>query len=222
MGNLIGATSGGHTHGIADLQADKADAGKIPVVQSDGHVAWGTAGSGSGDVTGPGSSTDGGLAVFDGTGGDAVREVESGDVDAILTSLGLTEVADTRVVQLGLGKKGDNVATGDGQGMFFTVPSFMNGWNLTAVSGVVDVAGTTGTMDVQIRRLRVATPADMLSTKLTWDSTERRTSTAATPAVINTSNDDIATGDDIYIDVDAVHSTPATGVVNVSLTFTKP
>ena len=61
----------------------------------------------------------------------------------------------------------------------------------------------------------------MLSTKITIDSTETSTTTAATPAVINTSNDDVATGDIIYLDVDAVQTTKAKGGA-VGLEFRLP
>ena len=104
----------------------------------------------------------------------------------------------------------DNHATGDGQAGFL-VPPCMNGMNLVSVLGVVATAGTTGTGDYQFRRVRAGSSADMLSTKLTIDSTELTSATAATAAVINTSNDDLATGDIIYLDVDAVQSTPAKG-----------
>ena len=111
---------------------------------------------------------------------------------------------------------------GDGAGdVFWRVPSFLNGYNLTGVAGQVQTAGTTGTTDVQIARIRSGTPADMLSTKLTIDSGEIDSSTAATAAVINGANDDVATGDQIRIDVDATSTTKAKGLL-VELTFTKP
>jgi hypothetical protein len=52
----------------------------------------------------------------------------------------------------------------------------------------------------------------MLSTVITIDSGETDTSTAAAAAVIDTANDDVATGDRIRIDIDAVSSTPAKGL----------
>lgn len=47
----------------------------------------------------------------------------------------------------------------------------------------------------------------MLSTAMTIDSAETSTSTAATPPVIDTANDDVATGDVIRIDIDAISTT---------------
>lgn len=102
-----------------------------------------------------------------------------------------------------------NTATGDGKA-FFRIPAELNGMNLTGVAASVYTAGTTGTTDVQIRNKTQT--ADMLTTKITIDSTETDTSTAATAAVIDTGNDDVATGDVIAIDVDAVASTPAKGL----------
>ena len=111
-----------------------------------------------------------------------------------------------------------NTATGDGA-FFFRVPAELNGMNLTGVAACVYTAGTTGTTDVQIRNKTDS--VDMLSTKLTIDSGETDSSTAATPAVINASYDDVATGDVLAIDVDAVSTTPAVGLF-VELRFELP
>lgn len=108
--------------------------------------------------------------------------------------------------------------TGDGKA-FFRIPSSMNGWNLVGVAASVYTAGTTNTTDIQIRNKTDS--VDMLSTKLTIDSGETDTSTAATPAVIDTTKDDVATGDILAIDVDAVSTTPAQGLF-VEMTFQLP
>lgn len=115
---------------------------------------------------------------------------------------------------------GVNTATGDSQ-FFFRIPPELNGMNLVAVSACVATAGTTNTTDIQIHRVRSGTPADMLSTKITIDSGEVDTATAAAAAVIDTSNDDVATADQIHVDVDAVSTTPAKGLV-VNLQFALP
>lgn len=127
-----------------------------------------------------------------------------------------------RVVSILAFTDDENVTTGDGAGdVFWRVPSTHNGMNLVAVAACVQTAGTTGTTDIQIRRVRSGTPADMLSTKLTIDSTETDTLTAAAAAVINTSNDDVATGDRIFVDVDAVSTTKPLGLL-VELIFQLP
>lgn len=122
------------------------------------------------------------------------------------------------VVEVPVGSASSSLATGDGQG-FFRVPDELNGMNLTGVAAAVYTAGTTGTCDIQIRNKTQS--ADMLTTKLTIDSTETDSSTAATAAVIDTANDDVATGDIIAIDIDAVQTTAAKGLV-VQMRFELP
>lgn len=115
-----------------------------------------------------------------------------------------------------------DVAIGDGAGdVFWRVPAVLNGYNLVAVAAHVQTAGTTNTTDVQIARTRSGSTVDMLTTKITIDSTEVDSATAATPAAINASNDDVATADRIRIDVDAVSTTPPKGLL-VELTFQLP
>lgn len=111
-----------------------------------------------------------------------------------------------------------STAVGDGKA-YFTIPEDLNGWNLTAVHARVITAGTTNTTDIQIAN--VTDSVDMLSTKLTIDSGETGSDTAATPAVIDTSKDDVATNDLLRIDVDAISTTAAKGLI-VRLRFVKP
>ena len=103
-----------------------------------------------------------------------------------------------------------NCATGNGKA-YFTIPSFLNGKNITAIHARVVTAGTTGTMDIQIAN--VTDTVDLLSTLLTVDSAETGSDTAATPAVINVATDDVATNDLWRVDIDAVHTTPAKGLI---------
>jgi fibronectin type 3 domain-containing protein len=113
-----------------------------------------------------------------------------------------------------------NCAVGDGAGNYrLFIPSELNGMNLVSAHAACVTAGTTGTMDVQIHNVTQA--ADMLSTKITIDSTEKTSYTAATAPVIDGANDDVATGDELRIDVDAVHTTPAKGL-SVILGFQLP
>jgi hypothetical protein len=70
-----------------------------------------------------------------------------------------------------------------------------------------DTAGTTGTYTVDINEGGTS----ILSTKLTVDSTEKTSESAATPAVI--SDADIAADGILTFDLDAVHTTPANGLV---------
>lgn len=111
-----------------------------------------------------------------------------------------------------------DTATGDGK-FYFHVPAGMDGMNLVEVHAEVITAGTTGTTDIQIHNVDNA--LDMLSTKLTIDSGETGSDTAATPAVINTSNDHVNENDVVRIDVDAVSTTAAKGLI-VTMGFQLP
>ncbi len=120
---------------------------------------------------------------------------------------------------IGSGRKGVQIvvidfttstATGDGK-FYFHVDSGVGGKDLVDVHAEVITAGTTNTLDVEI--YNVTDSVDMLSTTLTVDSTETGSDTAATPAVIDTSNDDVVENDLIRIDIDAVHTTPAKGLL---------
>lgn len=113
-----------------------------------------------------------------------------------------------------------DVTLGDGAA-YFVIPSALNGMNLISCHAYVITAGTTGTTDIQIARIRSGTPVDMLSTKITIDSTETGSDTAATTPAINATNDDIATHDRIRIDVDATSTTKAKGLI-VVLNFQLP
>jgi hypothetical protein len=116
-----------------------------------------------------------------------------------------------RCVQIQVVEGATDVATGDGQGNFrFFVPPELNGWNLVDAQVAHVTAGTTGTSDYQIRN--VTDSVDMLSTKITVDSTEKTSYTAATPAVIDLTKDDVATGDELAFDCDAVSSTAPKGL----------
>ena len=111
-----------------------------------------------------------------------------------------------------------NVATGDGK-FYIHIPEQMGKMKLFEVHAEVITAGTTGTTDIQIRN--VTDSVDMLSTKLTIDSGETGSDTAATLAVIDKTKDDVATNDLLAIDVDAVSTTPPLGLI-VTLGFSLP
>lgn len=108
---------------------------------------------------------------------------------------------------------GTSVSVGDGvEG--FPVPATMNGLDLKAALAAVHTKGVTATTDVQIRRRRAGADADMLSTKITIGDEYY-----AADGVIDAANDDLATGDMLFIDVDAIHSGTAPMGLSVSLTF---
>ena len=123
-----------------------------------------------------------------------------------------------KVVQLICVDFATNTAIGDGVG-YFVVPSALNGMNLVGVHARVINAGTTNTTDIQIAN--VTDSVDMLSTKITIDSGETGSDTAATAAVIDTTKDDVVTNDLLRVDVDAISTTAAKGLI-VTLTFQLP
>ena len=119
---------------------------------------------------------------------------------------------------------GDAITIGDGKAVF-PIDTTLNGMNLVAVKGYLSTVSSSGAPNVQIRRSRrssatARTTADMLSTALTIDASEFESADAATAAVINTSNDDVQTGDMIFIDIDGA-GTGAKGL-QVLLTFQLP
>lgn len=154
------------------------------------------------------------------TGNNVTLSVTGGDTNAglDLKMKGTGKYRKPSVLQIPCFAAGTSTATGDGKA-FFEVPEELNGMNLTGCGAFVYTAGTTNTTDVQIRN--VTDSQDMLSTKITIDSGETSSRTAATAAVINASYDDVATGDRIAIDVDAVSTTAAKGLV-VWLRFELP
>ncbi len=111
-----------------------------------------------------------------------------------------------------------DVATGDGA-FYWHTPKEMSGMNLIEVHAEVITAGTTNTTDIQIHN--VDNSADILSTKITIDTTETGSDTAATPAVINQANFTIKENDVIRVDVDAVSTTAPKGLI-VTLGFKFP
>jgi hypothetical protein len=191
---------------VTDAVADGSTKGKATFVANDftsssGNIGLDYANGQKASDTQAGFLTEIATAAETTTGTDAARAVSP---DGLAGS-----DYGKRVVGILVVDPATNTATGDGKA-FFRVPSVMNGWNLVGVNATVYTAGTTNTTTVQIRN--ITQTADMLSTAMTIDSGEVDTSTAATPPVIDTNNDDVATGDRIAIDVDAISTTPAKGL----------
>lgn len=113
---------------------------------------------------------------------------------------------------------GVTVTTGDGKKYIPLLTDF-NGMNIVEVYARVITAGTTGTTTVQI--YNETDSVDVLSTRITIDSGETGSNTAATPAVIDTAHDDIASYDNLRIDVDAVQTTAPLGLI-VAIGFQYP
>ena len=126
--------------------------------------------------------------------------------------------AGAKTVAIMLTEPATDCTTGNGKA-YFIVPAEMAGMNLIDVKSGLATAGTTGTHTLMVHNVTQA--VDMLSTALTIDSTETTSETAATPAVIDTANDDVAEGDVIRIDCDAVQTTAGKGDF-ITLVFKLP
>ncbi len=103
-----------------------------------------------------------------------------------------------------------NITTGDSKWEIH-VDESLDGWKLAYVHAMVSTAGTTGVLQMQVRN-KTGT-VDMLTTPVEVDTGEVGSDTAATPYVIDAANAVVSVNDVIAIDVDAVHTTPAKGLV---------
>lgn len=115
---------------------------------------------------------------------------------------------------------GDSVTAADGQ-FFFVVPDSLNGCDLTNVNAAV-AANTFSSGTYAIDIYNVTQAADMLSTAMTIDAGETSTTSAATPAVIDAANDDVATDDIIRIDVTTIGGGGSSQGLWITLEFLKP
>ncbi len=113
---------------------------------------------------------------------------------------------------------GAATSTGDGK-VKIPVPAELNGANVTSVVATVATPGTTGTTNVDVDRFRAGAGVDVCTQNAVIDTLEYSSATG-TAATINATNDDLATGDFLYINVDAVHTTPAQDLsVTIGVTF---
>ena len=100
------------------------------------------------------------------------------------------------------------LTTGDAKASW-GIPSSLNGMNLISFACNVFTKSTSGTPTITLERGRQSSPTsdytwvDVLSTALTIDANEYDSKDATTPAVINTSNDDVATGDQYRVNLDS-------------------
>jgi hypothetical protein len=96
----------------------------------------------------------------------------------------------------------DTIGPSVGNGItHVTIPSTLDGKNLSSAQAHVYTAGTGSLTTVQLHNLTDG--QDMLSTAITIDSGEKDSSTAATPSVTGAYNG-VSTADVIRIDVDVV------------------
>ena len=106
------------------------------------------------------------------------------------------------------------LTTGNGK-FYFHVPSTLNGFDIVDVHAEVISAPAGSTIIIQLHNLTAT--ADILSTLLTIDASETGSDTAATAAVIDGNEDDLATNDVIRVDIDQVGSSTAGSGLIVTL-----
>ena len=111
-----------------------------------------------------------------------------------------------RIVEVQVLDSGTALATGDGKAYFF-IPVELNGYNLVDADAAVHTVSSSGTPTIQINNLTQV--ADMLTTRITIDANEKTSFTAAVAPVIDTANDDVATGDQIRVDIDVTGTSTA-------------
>ena len=147
------------------------------------------------------------------------QKLSAGDVGKVLKVVAIdtpgwaTDGSATKTISLAVVAADTDVSVADGT-TGIPINSALNGMVLTLVNATVSTAGRTGTTDVNVRRSRAGTEVDMLSTATTVNSGAYY----AEDGVPDTSNDDIATGDMLFIDVTAVSTTAPKGL-SVTLVF---
>lgn len=109
------------------------------------------------------------------------------------------------------------LTTGDGKDTE-PIPSEFEGMILIDADAFVDTASTSGLPKFQIHNLTDG--VDMLSVEITVDENEKGSNTATTQPVIDTTKDDVVTGDILRADVD-VAGTDTKGLVLI-LRFRRP
>ena len=125
----------------------------------------------------------------------------------------------TESVQINLEAAGTTAHTaGDAiNAIPYQIPAKLDGLRISDISLTIQTAGTTGTEDYVLRRVRSATPTDVA----TFDIASAATVSGNLNITTASSTNIVATGDLIYIDRDAVHTTPAQGYSYVQITFTE-
>lgn len=181
-----------------------------------GDQTWATP-SGSGDVVGPASAVDGRIAAFDGTTGKLIKDGGStvANVLARANHTG-TQAASTITalpVEFGIACSDETTAITAGNGKVTWRAPYA--FTVTAVRLSATTAPTGSTLIVDINE----SGTTILSTKLSLDTSEKTSTTAASAAVISDSS--IADDAEITIDFDQVGSTVAGAGVKVWILGTR-
>lgn len=237
-GSLSATSASGNA--IAGTASDVSSIGVLGVANAaTSYGMYGASGSGTGGLSTSGAGT---YHHFFGTSGDNrsfvarvlgsfgwFRGAFTGILHAAATltanrtwtlpdktgTVALTSDIANRSIEIQLAASDETTAltVGDGKVVFRAPCAFL----LTAVRASVTTAPTGSTLQVQIRNAG----NDVLSTKLSIDASEKTSTTAATPAVINTTYDDFADDAEIHIDLDQVGSTIAGAGLKITLIGTR-
>ena len=143
--------------------------------------------------------------------------IESDTAEAFIFAGFARSISGEKIIYLKVIADDTTLTTGDGK-MYVTIPSALNRMNLVDADASIYTASTSGTPTIQI--YNVTDSQDMLSTRITIDINENTSYTATTPSVINATYDDVATGDQLRIDVDVAGT--GTKGLDVILTFQLP
>lgn len=100
-----------------------------------------------------------------------------------------------------------------GDKAYFRIPAKLNGGLIVAVAAACKDASTAGDVELTIKNGATA----VLTTNITLDQGETDTLTAAVPAVIDTDEDDVATGD--FIEISVVSEGTGVTYCGVEITF---
>lgn len=173
-------------------------------------------------------------AVTDGKKYDYCFEIDANDIYKCVPASGDCDtpaewqrIGNYTTIQMHVVDYVTNVTTGDGK-MYFYIPLRLNGLKLFSAHAQVIAAGTTGLTTVQIARCANAATGnacsgavnDMLSTRITIDSGEDSSDSAATPPVVNATYATVSQYQVLRVDVDTVSTTPPKGLI-VTLAFVK-
>ena len=139
--------------------------------------------------------------------------------DANVTLAKLDNTARETNIQMVAVDFATDLATGNGK-FYFYVPATLNGFNIVAVHAEVITAPVGSVATFMLHNATAG--ADILSTAITIDAGEFGADTAATAAVINTSEDDLTTHDIIRVDIDGVGSSTAGKGLIINMTCRLP
>ena len=148
---------------------------------------------------------------------DAVTTAKIADSQVTLAKLDNT--ARETNIQLVVIDFATALTTGNGK-FYFYVPATLNGFNIVAVHAEVITAPAGSVATFMLHN--VTSGADILSTAITIDAGETGSDSAATAAVINTSEDDLTTHDIIRVDIDGVGSSTAGSGLIINMTCRLP